>query len=136
MSREVVNRFIQALERLERERDLDPMVGLFTADARVSNLLMPDPAVGQPGARGFWAMYRDTFGAIASRFDSVVIDGDRAALEWTATGTGHRGQPIRYRGVSMLEIRGDRVSRFMAYFDPADLGAQLGRPLAGRQAGV
>ncbi|MNS47976.1 SnoaL-like domain protein [compost metagenome] len=134
MSQAVVNAFIKALERLERERDLEPMVGLFAADARVSNLLMPEPAEGQLGAKSFWAMYRDTFGAITSRFDSVVVDGERAALEWTATGTGHRGQPIRYRGVSMLEIAGDRVSRFTAYFDPADLGAQLGRPLAGRHA--
>ena len=44
MSRAVVNAFIKALERLERERDLEPMVGLFAADARVSWPLKAFPA--------------------------------------------------------------------------------------------
>ncbi|MNT65138.1 SnoaL-like domain protein [compost metagenome] len=94
---------------------------------------MPEPVSGRAGARSFWHMYRETFGEIASHFDHVVTADGQAALEWTARGTGHRGQPVRYRGVSLIAFEGDRLSRFMAYFDPADLGAQLGRAIEGQQ---
>lgn len=134
MSEQLVARFIDALGRLERDRDVATIAGLFGEDARIANVIMPDPVVGPAGARSFWSMYRDTFGTIASHFDNVFVCGDKAALEWTARGTGHRGQPIRYRGVSILEMSGDRLSRFTAYFDPADLGAQLGRHIAADEA--
>ena len=133
MDQEMVNRFIDALGRLERQRELDPIVGLFSEEARLSNVIMPEPVSGQAGARSFWNMYRETFGVVVSHFDNVFVCGGKAALEWTARGTGHRGQPVRYRGVSLLEIAGDRLIRFTAYFDPADLGAQLGRSLEGSE---
>jgi ketosteroid isomerase-like protein len=134
MSEQLVARFIEALGRLERDREVGTIAELFGDDARIANVIMPDPVIGSAGARSFWSMYRDTFGTIASHFDNVFVCGDKAALEWTARGTGHRGQPIRYRGVSILEMQGDRLSRFTAYFDPADLGAQLGRHIAADEA--
>lgn len=134
MSEQMVSRFIDALGRLERDRDVGTIAGLFGEDARIANVIMPDPVVGPAGARSFWSMYRDTFGTIASHFDNVFVCGNKAALEWSAHGTGHRGQPIRYRGVSILEMADDRISRFTAYFDPADLGAQLGRQIVADEA--
>lgn len=130
----MVNRFIDALGKLERDRDLEPITALFSEEAVLANVVMPEPVSGRAGARSFWHMYRETFGAIASQFERVIVGDGQAALEWIARGTGHRGQPVRYRGVSVLTIEGDQLTRFMAYFDPADLGAQLGRAIEGREA--
>jgi hypothetical protein len=35
------------------------------------------------------------------------------------------GDTVTYDGVSILEIEGDKVSRFMAYFDTRDLTPQV-----------
>ena len=129
MATDTVESFIRALGKLERDRDVGPITELFHEDARIGNVVMTEPLVGRGGARSFWTMYRDSFEAIASRFEAVFAGEDRAALEWTATGTGHRGQPISYQGVSVLELENGLIKRFTAYFDSAALGNQLGNRL-------
>lgn len=54
-------------------------------------------------------------------FRSVFADGEgHTALEWTTTGTANCTS-VEYGGVSVLEIEGDKVRRFIAYFDPREL---------------
>lgn len=69
------------------------------------------------GLKEFWTDYRKTFDEMKSEFLNVFADDSRhAALEWTTKGT-EDGDTISYDGVSILEIEGDKVKRFMAYFD-------------------
>jgi ketosteroid isomerase-like protein len=58
-------------------------------------------------------------------FRNVFAAEDRAALEWTTEGTSN-GNAVSYDGVSILEIEGGKVCRFMAYFDTSDLTPQVG----------
>jgi ketosteroid isomerase-like protein len=126
MSEQVAKRFIEALGRLEAERDLEGMVKLFAADAEVGNVVSPEKFGGREGAREFWgAKYRDTFGEVRSTFRNVFADGGRAALEWATEGTANDGTPVKYDGVSILEIEGGEIKRFCAYFDAGSLGRQL-----------
>ena len=49
---------------------------------------------------------------------AVIGSGStKAVLEWTSRGRGRDGQPVDYSGVSVLDLRGDKVRRFRAYFD-------------------
>lgn len=127
MSEQTTKRFIEALGRLEAARELETIVGLFAEDAEVGNVVSPEKFHGAEGAREFWgAKYRDTFGEVRSTFRNVFVAGDRAALEWTTEGTASDGTPVKYDGVSILEIDGGgRISRFCAYFDAGALGRQL-----------
>ena len=126
MSEQTAKNFIEALGRLETERDLETIVGLFAPDCEVGNVVSPEKFRGRDGAREFWgAKYRDTFGDVRSTFRNVFAAGGRAALEWTTEGTGNDGTPISYEGVSILEIEGGRITRFRAYFDAGSLGRQL-----------
>ena len=126
MSEQITKKFIEALGRLEAERDLESMVGLFAPDCEVGNVVSPEKFHGPAGAREFWgAKYRDTFGEVRSEFRNVFADETRAALEWTTEGTASDGTPIHYDGVSILEIDGGLITRFRAYFDAGALGRQL-----------
>src|SRR5919205_2695399 len=126
MSEQVAKRFVEALGRLEAGRELEAMVGLFTEDAEVGNVVSPEKFRGREGAREFWgAKYRDTFGEVRSTFRNVFAAGDRAALEWTTEGTANDGTPVSYDGVSIIETDGERITRFRAYFDAGELGRQL-----------
>ena len=125
MSERIAQRFIDALSRLEVSRDVDPIVATFAETCTVGNVLTPEQLHGHDGARTFWTEYRATFADVRSSFRNVVVADGRAALEWTAEGTSPAGAAFRYDGVSILEVEGDRIARFRAYFDPASLGRQL-----------
>lgn len=125
MSEQIVRQFIAALEKLELSRDLDSIVAVFAETCEVGNIVAPEKFQGREGAREFWTKYRDTFGEVHSTFRNIITTDERAALEWTTAGTAANGEPVNYEGVSILEIEGDRVSRFQAYFDAGKLGAQV-----------
>ncbi|MGH9942977.1 MAG: nuclear transport factor 2 family protein [Pyrinomonadaceae bacterium] len=125
MSQQIAERFVDALGRLEAERDLDAMAALYAAEAEIGNVVSPDKFKGPEGAREFWQKYRDTFGEVRSTFRNRAVTERLAALEWTTEGTSAGGVPVRYEGVSILEFEGERITRFCAYFNAEDLGRQI-----------
>ena len=126
MSEQLAKRFIEALGKLEAERDLETITALFAEESECGNVVAPEKFHGREGAREFWgAKYRDTFGEVRSTFRSVFAADTFAALEWTTEGTASDGAPVSYEGVSILETDGERVTRFRAYFDAGALGRQL-----------
>ena len=128
MTTTLTQQFIDALGRLEQQREVGPLVALFAEDARVGNVLVIEDEAGTEGARRFWSQYRSSFGDVGSEFRSVIEAEGRAALEWTTTGTSPTGDPLRYDGISIMDHRDGRIVRFRAYFDPAALGRQLHAP--------
>ncbi len=132
MSEQTANRFIEALGRLEAERDLEGIVELFAPECEVGNVVSPEKFRGREGAREFWAKYRDTFGEVRSSFRNRIVGDAAAALEWTTEGTANDGTPLKYDGVSVIETDGEQITRFCAYFDAGALGRQLMGKAQGR----
>ena len=102
------------------------MLDILSEDCEVGNVAVPKTFNGHEEAREFWTSYRKTFDEMKSTFSNIFADDDngRAALEWTTEGT-EDGDTVSYEGVSILEIEGDKVKRFMAYFDPSYLNRQI-----------
>jgi ketosteroid isomerase-like protein len=111
---------------------MEAMLALYADGSEVGNVNAPEKFTGREGAREFWTKYRDTFGEVRSTFRNRIITDTSAALEWTTAGTTAGGAPFNYEGVSILEIEGDCITRFRAYFDPEALGRQIERAAAGR----
>ena len=125
MSKKVADRFVEALRKLEEDRDVEALVEIHTEDCDVGNVAVPKTFSGREGLREFWTSYRNTFDEMESEFRNVFADdAGRAALEWTTEGIA-AGNPVSYEGVSILEIEGDKVRRFRAYFDPRRLSEQI-----------
>ena len=124
MSREVADSFVEALWKLEEEEDVEPLVQVHTEDCEVGNVSVSETFNGHDGLREFWKEYRRTFGEMKSVFRNVIVTEDQAALEWTTESTSN-GDPVSYDGVSVLEFEGDKVRRFMAYFDTRRLTHQI-----------
>jgi ketosteroid isomerase-like protein len=122
MAEEIAKKFIDALHKLEADRDLETIAALFDESAEVSNVLTKDRPMN---ARDFWQSYRDNFDTIKSTFRNEIITEERAALEWISEGTSSDGNEFKYDGVSILEISGEKITRFQAYFDPNNLGQQI-----------
>ena len=62
MSKEVANKFVEALWKLEQERDVEALVQIHTENCDVGNVAVPRTFSGHDGLREFWTSYRDTFG--------------------------------------------------------------------------
>ena len=124
MSKEVTDNFVEALHKLEEDRDVEALVAIHTEDCEVGNVSVPQTFRGHDGLREFWTEYRKTFGEMKSTFRNVFATEDGTALEWTTQGTSN-GEDVSYDGVSILEIEDGKVRRFMAYFDTRDLTPQV-----------
>jgi ketosteroid isomerase-like protein len=125
VSREVAEKFVEALRRLEEDRDVEALVEIHTEDCDVGNGAVPKTFSGHDGLREFWTGYLDTFGEIRSEFRNVFADeAGHAALEWNTSGEAN-GKDVSYDGVSLLEIDDGKVSRFRAYFDPRSVSSQV-----------
>jgi limonene-1,2-epoxide hydrolase len=124
MSKEVADNFVAALRKLEEEDDVEPLVEIHAKDCEVGNVSVPGTFRGHEGLREFWTSYRSTFGEMKSEFRNVFAAEDGAALEWTTEATSN-GDAVSYDGVSILEIEGGKVIRFMAYFDTRALASQV-----------
>ena len=124
MSKEVAEGFVAALRKLEEDRNVEALVEIHTEDCEVGNASVRGTFRGHQGLREFWTSYRSTFGEMRSEFRNVIATEEGAALEWTTQGTSN-GDSVSYTGVSILEIKGDKIRRFMAYFDTRDLTPQV-----------
>src|ERR671920_461537 len=125
VSREVAEKFVEALRRLEEDRDVEALVEIHTEDCDVGNVAVPRTFSGHDGLREFWTSYRDTFGEMKSEFRNVFADeSGHAALEWNTSAQAN-GNEVSYEGVSLLEIQNGKVSRFRAYFDPRTVNDQV-----------
>ena len=125
MSQEVAERFKEALWKLEEDQDVEALVEIHAEDCSVGNVAVPKTFEGHDGLREFWTNYRNTFHEMKSEFRNVFADeSGHAALEWTTNATEDDSN-VSYAGVSILEIEGGKVRRFMAYFDPRSLTEQI-----------
>lgn len=70
-------------------------------------------------ARSFWQVYLEQFNEIRSDFSHGIVCDNAAALEWRSRGVLRDGAPVEYSGISILEIDGDTISAFRAYYDSA-----------------
>jgi len=122
MAEKTAKQFIDALHKLESDRDLETIVGLFSEDCEIGNVVTEDKDIG---VKEFWTSYRESFGEVESTFRNEIITDDVTALEWTTSGTSGEGHEFKYDGVSILEIEADKITRFHAYFDPNKLGKQI-----------
>ena len=124
MTREVAYGFVEALRKLEENREVEALVEIHTEDCEVGNVAVSETFRGHDGLREFWTSYRSTFGEMRSEFRNVFVTEEGAALEWTTEGTSN-GDSVSYAGVSILEVEDGKVRRFMAYFDPRALTPQV-----------
>ena len=122
--RELTDKFISALHQLHADRDVTALAALFSEDAILAKLGDQHEASGVDGARHFWQDYRNVFDDIEATFTHTVADDDSVALEWVSDGSLASGRPFSYRGISVLEGDGERLTGFRTYYDSAAFVAE------------
>jgi len=112
--------FMQILQQIEDSRDIAPMVALYTDESTLWKPSLQQPLEGVEGATKFWSEYLAPFARIHSSFNNVIENGEGdVVLEWVGEGELQRGGPIRYTGVSLVQMLEGKVKYFRTYYDSA-----------------
>jgi len=119
MHSEIARQFMKALQNAEQGGDIESLVALFHEDAELSNLVLVEPLTGHQQVRRFWRDYLNEFQQIASRFVSVIENHSTSVLEWISEGFLKTGEPLTYRGVTILKIEAGKIINFRSYYDSA-----------------
>jgi steroid delta-isomerase-like uncharacterized protein len=105
---------------------------LFAEDV-VDHDPQPGQGAGSAGMRQAIALYHAVFPDLHLSTDDVLVDGDRAAVRWTATGT-HEGDelgvPATHRrvtmtGIDIIRVRDGRIVERWGEFNGLDTMRQI-----------
>lgn len=113
--------FATGLQTFEKDGDVAAFAALFTGDAVTQRFDARGERSGE--VEQFWQEYRAQFQSISTTFYDVVEGGDRFALEWTSDATLTDGRPLQYRGVTVIDLNGDKISKLSTYYDSAQFAA-------------
>ena len=115
---------------------LDPqrVVDVLTEDHIYEDVTFAVVCRGAAETRGFFEGAYSAFPDIHFTLTSAAADAERAALEWTMTGTHQgdlpglpaTGKPFSVRGSTVFEIAADKICAVRDYWDLATLLRQVG----------
>ncbi len=121
ISDERARKFAAGLHDLDKDGDAAAFAALFADDAVTQRFDARGERRGE--VEQFWTEYRAQFQSITTTFYDVVEGGDRFALEWTSDATLSDGRPIQYRGVTVIDLDGDKITKLSTYYDSAQFAA-------------
>ena len=113
--------FATGLQTFEKDGDAAAFAALFADDAVTQRFDARGERSGEVEA--FWQEYRAQFQSISTTFYDVVEGGDRFALEWTSEATLVDGRPLQYRGVTVIDLDGEKITKLSTYYDSAQFAA-------------
>jgi steroid delta-isomerase-like uncharacterized protein len=127
--------------------DADQLATFYAEDAVYEDVLGGVIVQGQAAIHQFFTAYLGAFSDASSQWSDMFGVDDRAAAQWTFSGnyTGQypglppgTGQPLKYRGVEILELRDGKILHDTAYVDYLAAFRELGLlpPAATPAAGV
>ena len=123
-------------EEAFNRRDADALAALYHDDAVNLQVAVGKPAVGRAAvladARAFFTAFPDNF----TRVEVLLVDGDRAAVEWFGGGTWlgefadrpPTGRAFTLRGCGFFVVTDGLIKTQRGYWDKATWFGQIGLP--------
>ena len=130
-TRSVVEAYFTAFGRRDRNAQDD----WYSDDAsgRIYGVIGP---AGKAEMRSFFNALFDAFPDFEMQILDLVVEDERAAVRWHATGTFSgtasfqgllaTGKPVDLEGCDMVWVRDGKIARIEAYYDTASLARQIG----------
>lgn len=134
MSNTEIPELVSGLVEAWNAHDPDRVAGFHAPEYEGRDIAQVRPEIGPEGARQAFCRFLRAFPDLELIPDELLTEGDRAALLWRIRGT-HQGTLLRippsgrrleFTGVSMFEIRGDRVVRRFTLWDLAGVLREIG----------
>ena len=126
---EEINKLVGHFTEAWNHHEADSAAALFAADYEGFDISEALPRRGQQGAQQWMQRYFRAFPDMHFTDGQIVVQGNRAAILWTAQGThlGYllnippTGRNFTVRGVSFLTITNNQIQRGEYIWDLAEL---------------
>ncbi len=110
--------------------DPDKFVPLFTDDIFYEDVTFGEVSHNSAELRKFYLSEIDGVPDLMLALDHVSIHDGHGTIEWTFSGTDKgvykTGKKFSVRGVSVIEMRGGKISRNLDFYDVATVMRQVG----------
>ncbi len=96
-------------------RDMDRMGELLNEDAE---LYFPKtkPLIGKERILKFINLLLRQYPELTFEVQRIICDGSNAAIHWTNKGRSRRKEPYQNEGVTILEMKGNKISFISDFF--------------------
>ena len=110
--------------------DPDKMLPVFTNDVFYEDVAFGEVSHGPAELRKFAAGEFEAIPDLELKLVRAEIQGGHGTIEWTFTGTDkgvyNTGKKFTVRGVSVIDVRNDKISRSLDFYDAATIMRQVG----------
>jgi len=110
--------------------DPDKFLPLFTDDIFYEDVTFGEVSHNSAELRKFYLSEIDGVPDLMLKLDHVNIHDGHGTIEWTFSGTDKgvykTGKKFSVRGVSVIEMRGGKISRNLDFYDVATVMRQVG----------
>ena len=116
------------------EHEIDALLPLYAPDFEGTDLAQAQAYKGREGIQEMLGRYFTAFPDLHFDVDEVILEGERAALSWTSSGTHlgkimnipPTGRAIKVRGMTLLKFVGGQVQQATFLWDVAGLLRDIG----------
>jgi steroid delta-isomerase-like uncharacterized protein len=109
----------------------DALVATFTPDGVYEDVAFGLKKKGSAELRELHKSFHDAVGGLYVKLIAAHVANRRGTIEWVFGGKDidvfKTGKPFEVRGVSVIEVRGGRISRDLDYYDAATIMKQVGK---------
>jgi steroid delta-isomerase-like uncharacterized protein len=125
MTPEMIQATVKAYFETQQKMDADAWLALFTEDA-----VIYDP-VGNPANlvketyQKFFALLTMTFEQLELLPEQIFVAGNGAAVKWRMRGQAKTGKQTTAEGISVFDLKDNKIQRVSAYWDDKAMMAQL-----------
>ena len=113
----LLQNIMETYRRAWETRDAALVLELFTEDATYQENPFSAPMVGHEAIGHYWQEVSANQRDIRFHWHAVSRAGSLHVVEWAAEFTRtDSGRRIELRGVMLIELRGERISRFREYW--------------------
>ena len=110
--------------------DPDKMLPVFTDDVFYEDVAFGEVSHGPAELRKFAVGEFEAIPDLELKLVRAEIHGGHGTIEWTFTGTDkgvyNTGKKFTVRGVSVIDVRNDKISRSLDFYDAATIMRQVG----------
>jgi steroid Delta-isomerase len=126
MTPETIHTFVQRYFAATRAMDVTAWLACFADNAVSHDPYGGQPVQGKEELRNFFLSVATAFKEIGFTENFVTVVGNRAAVKFTARGTGKNGKAAIGEGIDIFEFNDHGIIQTMwGYWDPAAMMAQL-----------
>ena len=111
--------------------DPEVFVSAFTPDGIYEDVTFGLKKKGSAELRDLHKFFHDSVGGLYVKLIATHVAAGHGTIEWMFggkdVGVFKTGKPFEVQGVSVIEVRGNRISRNLDYYDAATIMKQVGK---------